>query len=321
MKQDFIKGISYGWDGRANVYRTERAKESMKLLSQTGANWVAISFNTYQERFNSTHIYYEYGHTVTDLDIITAIHNAHNNNLKVCLKPVVDPKDKVWRGFINFPDENNAKVYWDEWFESYRAFICHYAQLAEQFKCEMFCVGCEYKFAQRKDSYWSEIIDYVKEIYHGKIIYNANFDRVTGCNWFNKLDYIGVSAYYSLTQKVGASEEELKEGWKQVLDDMRKIYREYNKPVVFMETGCMNAKGACIEPWNYDVSDRENDEEEQARFIKTSFETFADEEGFLGYFWWEWLANLYDPVKAKSDIGYCFYSKKAEEIVREWYRK
>lgn len=61
-------------------------------------------------------------------------------NMKVCLKPVVNSRDGIWRGLIRFPDSlgDIGVDYWKEWFQSYEGFILHYAEIAERSKCEMF---------------------------------------------------------------------------------------------------------------------------------------------------------------------------------------
>lgn len=41
--------------------------------------------------------------------------------------------DNVWRAHIGFPDLNmdDLNIYWEKWFESYKNFILHYAELAQ----------------------------------------------------------------------------------------------------------------------------------------------------------------------------------------------
>lgn len=66
--------------------------------------------------------------TPSDEAIIHAIQVIHSFDMKVMLKPRVDLYNGKWRGGICFDNEEN----WHRWFNSYKNFICHYAQLAEK---------------------------------------------------------------------------------------------------------------------------------------------------------------------------------------------
>ena len=65
----WIKGFTYGWDGKANDYRTDEAIHSLTKLKETGCDWVCIAFAVMQETFSSTEIRFNYQKTVKDRDI------------------------------------------------------------------------------------------------------------------------------------------------------------------------------------------------------------------------------------------------------------
>lgn len=44
--------------------------------------------------------------TITDKDITFAVNRARGRGIKVCLKPVVNCGDGMWRAMIDFPDED-----------------------------------------------------------------------------------------------------------------------------------------------------------------------------------------------------------------------
>ena len=142
----FIKGFTYGYSARRGDYRSPEAAASMQRLASLGGDWVALAFSVTQDSYHSTLIRPDYRYTVTDLDVIYAVHQLHDLGLKVCMKPIVNCADGVWRAMIDFPPQefgSGLSSYWKEWFSSYEAFLCHYAELAKETKCEMFCVGCE----------------------------------------------------------------------------------------------------------------------------------------------------------------------------------
>ncbi len=315
MKRElFCKGYTWGWCSRKGDYLKPCADSSLRELKEMGAEWVAICFDLTQDTFASTRIYFDYSRTVTDLDIINAVRMAKDIGFKVCLKPVVNPADGVWRQYINFPDE--APQYWDQWFKSYTDAMVHYADLAQYLNCEMFCTGCEMGGADRKTNYWKKMLTTVREHYDGLLTYNFQYDRGINTEVCGELDAIGLSLYHPVG-RVADDVEGMVSEFRKVADDLKKIHDITKKPILFMETGCVNGKGATKEPWAHQFD--ENDEDEQERFYKSIMEVFWDQEWFSGYFWWDWPSNLYPIEKANEIISFCIYGKKASAVLKDWY--
>ncbi|WP_416147214.1 glycoside hydrolase family 113 [Salipaludibacillus sp. HK11] len=319
MKEIFVKGMTYGWNTTRGAYRTEEAVESMKKLKATGSEWIALSFFTFQETFSSTEIIFDYGHTMTDRDIEFAVLKAKELGLKVCLKPVVNTRDGLWRARIGFPAD--ASVYWEKWFSSYTNFLLHYAELAEELGCEMFCVGCEMINTESRIAEWEEVIYVVRNVYHGPLIYNANHGKEDGVAWFDKVDIIGTSAYFPVAEDGDASEETMIKNWRKVRDKMYLLHKKFNKPILFVEIGCRSAKGCAEMPWDFLHTELPFDEEEQANFYSSVLKVFWDEPWFAGFFWWDWKTKLYPTEDAKLDVDFNIHGKKAELVLQEWYKK
>ena len=320
----WIKGFTYGWRARRGAYRTEKAIASQDKLFDLGINWMCLSFGVLQKSFSSTEILYDYRTTITDKDIMFAISRAHGRGIKVCLKPVINCADGMWRAMINFPDEDmvgNDK-YWGQWFESYTAFICHYAEMAEDNGCEMFCIGCEMSGTERKEEHWRKLIKKVKTIYGGPIVYNTNHGREEEVKWFDAVDYIGTSAYFRVGKVPGDSKENMLEAWKKVGAGMENLSKRLKKQIIFMEIGCRSAKGCAMMPWDFAHRDLPWNEEEQADFYDSCLTAFYDKDWFAGAFWWDWGTEIYDTRKeAEANTGFDIHLKKAENIVKEWYAK
>jgi len=49
-------------------------------------------------------------------------------------------------------------VQWQEWFDTYRAFINHYATLAQENGVEQFCVGTELVGTSHREAEWRDIV-------------------------------------------------------------------------------------------------------------------------------------------------------------------
>lgn len=321
MSKFFVKGMTYGWGATRGDYRQPYAVDSLQKLKETGSEWIALSFWTYQDTVHDTKITFDYGYTVTDRDIMFAVQEAHRLGLKVCLKPVVNSKDGIWRAHIGFPDEPGADAYWDEWFQSYTNFIIHYAELAAELNCEMFCIGCEMVKTEHKADHWRALIAKVRDSYDGPIIYNANHGKEDGVTWFDAVDLIGTSAYYPVANQPGDSEETMMNNWLPVRDKMEQLHKKFNKPIVFMEIGCRSALGCATMPWDFMHRDLPFSEDEQANFYSSVIKVFWDMPWFSGFFWWDWSTKLYPRSEAKSNRGFDIYGKKAEEIVKAWYSK
>lgn len=320
MNRMFIKGMTWGWNSTRGAYRTPEAADSIIKLRETGSEWIALSFYTRQESVHSTEIPFEYGYTMTDRDIAFAVAEARKSGLKVCLKPVVNSKDGIWRAHIGFPDEESAtRPYWDKWFESYTYFLLHYAELAEELGCEMFCVGCEMVKTESQTARWTKLIARVREVYSGPLIYNANHGKEEGVAWFDQVDMIGTSAYYPVGSVPGDTEDNMIAKWLPVRDKLEKLHRKFNKPVVFMEIGCRSARGCATMPWDFSHTELSFNEEEQANFYSSAIKVFWDQEWFGGFFWWDWSVKLYPRSEAKNDRGFDIYGKHAEAVLKHWY--
>ncbi len=246
----WIKGFTYGWRSKRGAYRTEAAIKSQDLLFDLGINWMALAFSVVQNSFFSTEILFDYRTTITDKDIIFAVNRAHNRGVKVCLKPVINCGDGMWRARIDFPDADmlGNDRYWNNWFESYGAFVCHYAEIAEDTGCEMFCIGCEMSGTERKEGHWRELIENVRRIYSGPILYNTNHGREEEVEWFDAVDYIGTSAYFKAAQIPGDTKENMLQVWNRVAVNMKRLSEKFGKQVIFMEIGCRSAKGCAMMP-------------------------------------------------------------------------
>ena len=319
MKEIFIKGMTYGWNSTRGAYQTSAAVDSMKKLSETGSEWIALSFYTLQDSYSSTKIDFDYGHTMTDKDIRFAVKQAKSLGLKVCLKPVVNSRDGIWRARIGFPDEAVDK--WDKWFTSYTNFLLHYAEIAQELGCEMFCLGCEMVQTERKTEHWIQVIEEVRKVYKGPLVYNANHGTEEGIEWFDHVDIIGTSAYYPVANKPGDSEENMVENWLNVKDKMIKLYERFQKPILFVEIGCRSALGCASMPWDFEHKELPFNESEQANFYSSVMKVFWDEPWFAGFFWWDWSTELYPIEEAKANRGFDIYGKQAGEVLKTWYKK
>lgn len=314
--------MTFGWGASRGVLRSESAQQSLeRLRTNSGAEWIALSFWTWQDHIYATEIPFDYGYTVTDLDITDTIARAHDLGLKVCLKPVVNSRDGIWRAHIGFPDEAGAEPYWRRWFDSYRNFLRHYAEIAEAAGCELFSVGCEMIKTESQEALWRGVIDAVRQAYGGPLVYNANHGGEERVPFWDALDLIGTSAYYPVGPRPGASWEEMAAHWDPVRSRLRALAERTAKPIAFLEIGCRSALGCAAMPWDFTHRDLPPSEAEQAAFYQAALASFWEEPWFRGFFWWDWSPTLYPRENAATDTGFDIYGKAAEAILRDWYNR
>ena len=315
-----IKGFTYGFDGKRGDYCTPEAALSMERLASLGGDWAALAFAVRQDTFHSTVIRPDYRWTVRDADVLCAVRKLHDLGLKVCMKPMVNCADGVWRAHIRFPEpEWGDTDYWKEWFSSYSAFLCHYAELAEETGCEMFCVGCEMLGTEHKVDYWRDTIAQVRKIYHGPLVYNTNHGKEWSVKWWDAVDYIGTSAYYGVAKEPGDSLENMTEAWNRQKENLAALSSANGgKKIIFMEIGCRSARGCAMMPYDFSHREFPYDEEEQARFYESCLQAMWGEDWFGGFFWWDWYTKL---PQRQPELGFSIVGKRAEQVIRAWYGK
>lgn len=302
-----VCGMTWGWTGVRGSWTGPEAEFSMERMADMDVNWVAIALSAVQETPQSTEIPFREEPTVTDDEVRWAIRKAKSLGLKVCLKPVVNVANGTWRAHINFFDEEvPGEPSWAEWFRSYGEFIRHYAEIAEEERCEMLCVGCEMVQADKRDAEWRALIADVRNVYGGLVTYNCDKYQEERVGWWDAVDIISSSGYYPIDQ------------WEEQLDRIEGTVRRWNKPFFFMEAGCPSREGSAARPNDWSLPGGPS-EEEQRQYYEAMFAACAKREWMQGYMLWDWPARLYGVVEASLNDDYCMYGKLAEETVKTFY--
>lgn len=314
-KQEGIAYVSWWFD----QYASPSSDQSLVKLEDTGAEWVSILATWYQDVVTSTDIYSHAEKTPTDAGVIHAIQTAHDLGLKVMLKPHLDlfADPTHWRGEIGefFTEE----AQWDAWFESYQAFINHYAQIAADYDVEQFCIGTELDGTVVEELRWRELITGtggIKSIYTGPLVYAANHTYNNVVMFWDALDYIGIDAYYVVAVTTTATVNDFKLGWTNPISFLANLADEWDKDIIFTEIGYRSIDGAGMAPWAYEGNPA-LDLQEQADLYQAFFETVYQEPWFAGVFWWSWDTN---PMQGgPCDRGYTPLDKPAETVLRQYF--
>ncbi|MFH1269576.1 MAG: cellulase family glycosylhydrolase, partial [Candidatus Omnitrophota bacterium] len=310
--EEFQKGVVYTSWGKIEL-GTEASDDTLDYLQKLGVRHISIMIVWFQDSIEEKSIYSDPKDTPEDKALIHAVNKAHSLGMKVMLKPHVDIKDGQWRGDI-IPSP--------EWFSSYKDYVVYYAKLANEYNVELFSIGTELVNTTTSNwhSAWDDIIKEIKGVFSGPLVYDANWDEYRTVAFWDKLDFVGIDAYFPLTTKKDPTKEELVAAWKGHAAEIDRWLKEkqINKPVIFTEVGYCSADGTNIQPWSVlsNVSEKFIDQQEQADILDAMLVVCSAYSWFKGLYWWN-----YFPQERWSPLGYNIRGKKAEEIFSAWLKK
>lgn len=237
------------------------------------------------------------------------------NGVKIMLKPQI----WVWRGEFTGDMVMKSEEDWKTLEDSYSKFILTYATLAEETKAEIFCIGTELEeFVKHRPGYWQNLVKEVRERYSGKLTYAANWDEYARTPFWEQLDFIGVDAYFPLSEKRYPTLEELRSGWQPWKAKLVEISQQKNKPVLFTEFGYRSMDYTAKKPWLVDENQMDVNLEAQADATQAIFEEFWKEDWFAGGFVWKWFIH-HEEVGGARDNRFTPQNKPAELVIRRYY--
>lgn len=313
---EFQKGIGYvTWS--QDGYLNPQACKSLEKIKGINSNWISVLVTWYQTTPWSGDIR-KTDKTPSDESVIQAINTAHKLGLKVMFKlhlDLLDKSDGSWRGEIGATDE----AAWEEWFEKYTDFVMYYTKMANEQNVEMICVGTELSTSAAVKGYmWRDLIGTVRKNYSGALTYAAHWDRYPDIRFWDVLDYVGINAYFPLTEKMVPTLEELKENWVKWVEEIEEFQSRVNKPIIFPEIGCSSADGAAIRPWEH-VPRTEVNLRLQNDYYRALLEVFWEKEWFYGLYWWYWGTN--PNMGGVYNRGFTPQNKPTEETIKKWFSK
>jgi hypothetical protein len=311
---EFHKGIVYTSWSRTEL-GSRVSDRTLEYLDKLGVRHIGIMIVWVQDSIEEDVISPDEKDTPEDKALAHAINKAHSLGMKVMLKPHVDVKTGEWRGDI---------IASDAWFASYKDFLMHYARLAAEYNVELFCIGTELvntTLLPSCQSQWEGIIKETREIFPGALTYCANWDEYETVGFWDKLDFIGIDAYFPLTAKKNPTKQELIAAWQGnagEIDSWLK-QKQLNKPVIFTEIGYCSADGTNIQPWSVfsnNISEGFVDQQEQADSLEAMLVACSAYNWFKGFYWWN-----YFPQERWSPLGYIIRGKRAEEVFADWLKR
>ncbi len=260
----------------------------LREIRELGADWVLLVVATRQANATASHVPRTSDRTPPDARIAATIRRARELDLDVLLMPIVllveaGPDD--WRGNLRPADP-------DAWWESYGEFVGGLAELAAQSDATALAVGSELASLEFEETRWRALIATVRERFEGLVTYSANWDHFDRIEFWDALDFAGMTAYFKLTAEPDPTLAQLEQGWRVARNEARRLGARSQLPVVLTEVGIPSLRGGAAAPWDY-TREAPVDLDLQRR----AFEAFANvflpagrPDPFLGglflYDWW-----------------------------------
>lgn len=308
----FQKGVVYtSW--MADELGLPASDLMLAYIKESGFDTVSIMVPAYQEALDSKEIFTNDktdGDTPTIESLKHAVDSCHKLGLRVMMKPHVDPRTDEAR--INIMAS-------EEWFDSYENFVLRYAVFSQENGVELFSLGTELEATtfEAWTHRWDQLIEKVRGVYKGALTYSANWTEYKEVPFWDKMDFIGIDAYFPLTESNEPTVDELVAAWTARADDIESWLGEKGltaKGVLLTEIGYPSADGANRQPW-VAISNVE-DQQEQADSLEAMFRVLVARPWFKGYYIWQ-----YFPQDRWSPLGFTVKGKKAEEVIKKWIKK
>lgn len=244
------------------------------------------------------------------------IDELRKQHIKIMIKPQIWVRRGEFTGNIKMTNETD----WKTLEGSYSSFILEYAELAQETKAEILCIGTELEnFVKERPEYWSNLIKKIKTVYKGKLTYAANWDEFKRTPFWSELDYIGVDAYFPVSDQQTPTVEDCKAGWQKHKSVIKALSETHNRPILFTEYGYRSMDYTGKEPWVSDHTLKSLNFEGQSNATQALFEEFWNEEWFAGGFIWKWF-HAYDRVGGENDNQFTPQNKPVEEVIALFYK-
>jgi hypothetical protein len=308
-------------------YGTRASAEALDELARLGCNYVSITPFGRQWSLESTDIRMDFEAPFTENReaIKRVIAQAHARGLRVLLIPHLWVDMGGWRGEIGEKDSRGReRVFtpeeWTRWFASYTRFVRQWARVAEESHAEMFSIGVEMKSSSGTRGEWFDVIDAVRREYHGLLTYSANWEEERTVMFWDRLDVVGIQAFYPLAERPGASLDELRRAGVRRAEAIEAWAHAQDRSVMFTEFGYTARTDPTLRPWEWPdgMSDVRVDEHAQAEAYRALLEAFVGRRWFAGAFVWRYYAN---PMDASQEAAWGFSPRlrEGEDVLRQIY--
>lgn len=295
------------------------SQNPMPAVKEVNANWIAVIPYGYTMPNQPSVHYNEKGgqwYGETPEGVCATIKLAHEAGINVMLKPQVYCPDG-WTGGLDF--DSDAK--WQAWEKDYLKYLMQFVTIAKENKVEMLCIGTEFKISvQKRAFFWKKLITDIRKVYNGKLTYAANWDEYEMITFWEDLDYVGVNAYFPLTNEKTPSVTLLQKAWEKPLASLQSFYEKNKKSIIFTEYGYLSVDSCAYNGWELEkkVTEMNINEQAQANAIEAILLTFSQKNWWKGAFLWKWFPNM-QGHEGYPERDYSPQGKIGEKTLAKYY--
>jgi hypothetical protein len=250
------------------------------------------------------------------LGISKAIELAQSREIDCMIKPQLWIDEGTFAGYFQAADSAD----WRAYEEDYTRFILHFAVMSQTHHLPLFCIGTELDaWASARPKYWLSLIQKIREVYHGQLVYACNCDGTQKIPFWDKLDLIGIDAYHPLSNSAEPSVEELLIAWERINPQFKNLSEQYEKKILFTEWGYQAVVYPTKEPWIESASIATN-EKAQANCYQALWQHCLKQDWFCGGFVWKW----FPPEGSETSQAFERFSpqnRQASEVLSRIYHE
>jgi hypothetical protein len=333
----FRRGVSW-WMSET---RQDHGAASFRLLASLGVTWVSLHTWDPLQRSLDDPVFADPGRRHGFRDLEALVDSAHAAGLRVMVKPHLEmrgfPASEEDRLVLRGADSKERRALvarieaqlatgehlqhnriamrsnreWQRWFESYRGYILAYAREAQQAGADMFCVGRELdSTVVAREADWRDVVARVRTEFRGPLTYSANFDTWHRVAFWDALDFVGVSAYFPLSDRADPGLAELEAGWERALAPLAAAARRWGRAVLLTEAGFPSIPNAARAPWREERVAA--DVWLQARCYEATLRALARQPAVEGAFFWLWERTSDPPFR---DASHAIIGKPASFVM------
>jgi hypothetical protein len=318
-------GVLSNWNGQVGGAAADQA---MQEIAATGANSIEIVPRIWTQSQTSSTVFADPIKTESDASLIQGILNAEKDGLSVVLKPDITGLDHTVSSSLR-PDDIAT------FFATYKAEIVHLAEIAQETGVSTFVIGNELGGLSTAPylPYWTDIIQSVRDVYHGEVTYAAATDEAYKVSFWNQLDVLGVNTYPPLAVNGSTpTVQDIVNAWHEAppasawwaptfnyespYDFIQSLAEQYGKPVLMTEAGYLSVDYDGLISGSWQVTGA-LDTQEQAAAYAAFMQVWGPSAGstLQGVELWDWdLNNAYSPT------GYSPMGKPAQAIVTAYFK-
>jgi hypothetical protein len=268
------------------------------IQQQTGARWMEMVVDLYQNGYSSTTVFAGPG-TPSPGDVAAGITLARQAGFQVFVVPLLTVQNvsDPWGANVHFDDPTQAAA----WFDSYWTALQPYAAVAARSGAAQLSLGHEYGGLEREPpALWTQLIQRAHAVFPGALTYDVNWSDLPyePRSWMLDplLTYIGVSEYVSLVASpMSLTVDQLAAEWRQsLLPQLDALSTAAHKPIILAEIGYRNATDALFQPWVHATAAAPDPLLQAAAYQAATQAAFGDRH-VAGLYFYAWGNGQYQP--------------------------